>query len=123
VATIVLWPALAAVPQDTLDSAALEGVGRWGQFWRIALPQCWPAVVAAWIVALAIAAGEVAATILVIPPGVTTLSVQVFTLLHYGVEDRLASISLVMMLGSAGLTLAALACLRRFRLGSRNSTI
>jgi ABC-type spermidine/putrescine transport system permease subunit II len=33
-----------------------------------------------------------------VPPGVTTLSIRIFGLLHYGVEDQVAGICLAMVL-------------------------
>jgi iron(III) transport system permease protein len=114
-ATLILWPAFASVPQVMLDAAASDGAGRIGQMLRIALPQRWPAVAAAWIVGFAIAFGELAGTILVMPPraGATALSIQVFQLLHYGVDDRVAAICLVMVAGIASLTGIAAVLLQR----------
>jgi iron(III) transport system permease protein len=115
-ATLIVWPALASVPQAMLDTAATDGSGWWGQLLRIALPQRWPAVVAAWLVGLAIAVGELAATILVIRPqpgGATTISVRIFQMLHYGVDDHAAAISLLMVLGIAALTGLAAILLKR----------
>lgn len=114
-ATLVLWPALASIPQAMLDTAATEGSGWWGRLLRIALPQRWPAVIAAWLVAFAIAVGELAATILVMPPqrGATALSIQVFQLLHYGVDDRVAAICLDTVFAIAALTGIAAALLKR----------
>ncbi|MHB1035581.1 MAG: ABC transporter permease [Pirellulales bacterium] len=96
-AILVLWHALRTVPQETLDSAALEGAGPWTRLWRIALPQRRPAIAAAWLLAMAVALGELGASILVVPPGVKTLSIQVFDLLHYGVEDQVAGICLALV--------------------------
>ena len=93
--TLVLWYALRTISPDVLDSAALEGAGALPRFFRIALPQRLPAVAAAWLVALAVAWGELSASILVVPPGVTTLPIQIFGLIHYGVDDQVAGISLV----------------------------
>jgi iron(III) transport system permease protein len=95
--TIVLWYALRTVPDDLLHSAALEGAGPIARFFRIALPQRWPAVTTAWLVALAVAWGELSASILVVPPGVMTLPIQIFGLIHYGVDDQVAGISLCVM--------------------------
>lgn len=111
---LVLWAALATVPQSIIDAATTDGVGWWGQLLRIALPQRLGAVVAAWIIGLAVCAGELAATILVMPPARhTVISVRVFQLLHYGVDDRVAAISLVMALGIAALTAIAALLARR----------
>ncbi len=109
--TLVLWYALRTVPEEHLDSATLEGASALTRFFRIALPQRWPAVAAAWLVGLAIAWGELSASILVVPPGVTTLPIQIFGLIHYGVDDRVAGVSLAVIAIFAALAvlLAALA--------------
>lgn len=115
IATLVLWPALASVPQVMLDTAATDGTGWWGQLFRIAAPQRWAAIAAAWLIAFAVAIGELAATILVMPPqrGATALSIQVFQLLHYGVDDRVAAICLVMVFVVAIITGIAASLIRR----------
>ncbi|HEX6961911.1 MAG TPA: hypothetical protein VF175_08600, partial [Lacipirellula sp.] len=55
-------------------------------------------------IALVLSIGELSATLLVVPPGVTPLSVRLFQLLHYGVDDRVAalvlSVFMLMALGS-----------------------
>jgi iron(III) transport system permease protein len=104
-ATLILWPAFSSIPQVMLDTAAIEGSGSLGRLWRIALPQRCPALAAAWLVGLAIAIGELAATVLVIPPQPSTaISVRIFQLLHYGVDDRVAAVSLLMIAVIAALT-------------------
>jgi ABC-type Fe3+ transport system permease subunit len=114
--TLVLWPALASVPQAMLDTAATEGSGWWGRLMRIAVPQRWAAVVAAGLVGLAVAVGEVAATVMVRPPlagGREWISVRIFQMLHYGMDDQAAAISLVMVIGIAAMTGIAAGLLRR----------
>jgi iron(III) transport system permease protein len=111
--TLVLWPALASVPREMLDTAATDGAGWWRRLVWIALPQRWPALVAAWLVGLAIAVGELAATVLMVPPGPTTISVRIFSLIHYGVDDRVASLCLVLVLGLAAVTAIAVGLVRR----------
>ena len=102
--TLILWPALAQCAADNARRGGDEGAGWWGRLLRIAVPQRWPAVAAAWLVGLAIAVGELAATVLVMPPQQSTaISVRVFQLLHYGVDDRVAAICLVMVVGIAAL--------------------
>jgi iron(III) transport system permease protein len=112
--TLILWPAMSTIPQVMLDAAAVDGAGWWGRLLRIALPQRWPAAAAAWLIGFAIAVGELAATVLVIPPQQSTaISVRVFQLLHYGVDDRVAAICLVMVAAIATLTGIAAVLLRR----------
>ena len=93
-ACLMLWYAFETIPADELEAAELDGAGAWARFRRVALPQRWFAVVAAWLMALAVAIAEIGATILVVPPGVEPLSVRISGLLHYGVEDQVAGICL-----------------------------
>ncbi len=96
-AILIMWHALRTVPAEVLEAAIVDGAGPVRQFFRIVLPSRWPAVALAWIVAMAVAMGDLAATILVVPPGVTTLSIRIFGLLHAGVEDQVAAICLALL--------------------------
>ena len=107
-AIFVLWHALHSVPREMLELAAVDGAGPIAQLCRVALPVRWPAVVLAFLVSLAVALGDLAASILVVPPGVTTLSIRIFGLLHYGVDDQVAGICLALVAMFALLTAAAM---------------
>jgi iron(III) transport system permease protein len=115
IATLIMWHALQTVPKEILESAMIDGAGPVTRLWRIALPMRWPAAAVAWLAALAISLGDLAASILVVPPGVTTLSIRIFGILHYGVEDQVAGICLAMIL------IFALLAWGVFRLASRIS--
>ena len=95
-AVLVLWHGVRTIPQPMLDSAATEGCGWLGQLGRIVLPQRLPALGVAWLIGLALALGDLTASILVVPPGVETLSIHIFNLVHYGVEDQVAGICLAL---------------------------
>ena len=97
IAIFVLWYAMQTIPRELLDSAAVDGAGPWTQLCRIALPMRWPAVALAFLLSLAMGLGDLAASILVVPPGVVTLSIHIFGLLHYGVEDQVAGICLALV--------------------------
>jgi len=98
-ATIVLWHALRSLPPDPLEAAAAEGAGGWTRLWRVALPQRWPALAAAWLAAFAVSLGDVSGcNILVLPPGVVPLSWRIFDLLHSGVTDQVAALCLAVLL-------------------------
>ncbi len=93
-ATLLLTTQFATVSQEVLDSATSEGAGWWRQLLAIVLPARWYAVLATLCLTLVLAFGELAATLLVTPPGISTLSVRIFGLLHYGAEDRVAALCL-----------------------------
>jgi iron(III) transport system permease protein len=98
IAALIMWHALQTVPEELMESAMIDGAGPLTRLWRIALPMRTSAAAAAWLAALAISLGDLAAGILVVPPGVTTISIRIFGLLHYGVEDQAAGICLAMVL-------------------------
>jgi iron(III) transport system permease protein len=95
-ALLVLWHGVRTISQPMLDSAATDGCGFLGQMGRVVLPQRFPVLAMAWLIGLAVAIGDVTASILVVPPGVQTLSIHIFNLLHYGVEDQVAGICLAL---------------------------
>jgi iron(III) transport system permease protein len=111
-ALLVLWPALRTIPPELLETAAVEGYGRWGQVFRVALPMSKEALVAAWGIAWVLALGELPATNLVAPPGLNPLPVLIWSLLHTGVESHLAGVALVLLA-----TIAAVGSLTAWTLG------
>jgi iron(III) transport system permease protein len=97
-ATLLLGAQCARLPQELLDSAQTEGAGWWQQYLRIALPWCGPALVAATGMTLIVSISDLAATLLVVPPGISPLSVRIFGLLHYGAEDQVCALCLMVVL-------------------------
>jgi iron(III) transport system permease protein len=108
-----LWTQFSSVPRDLVEAARSEGAGPAAQLLRVALPLRLPAVAAAGLIGLLLAVGEVSATLLVVPPGVTTISVRVFQLIHYGIDDRVAAIALSVF-GAIGVLAALAAAATRF---------
>lgn len=104
VASLAMAAGFAALPRAMIDAARTDGASWWIALWRVAAPYCWGMAVATWLITAALSAGELAATVLVMPPGPPTLTIRLFQLLHYGVEDRVAAMSLVLL---AGLSLVA----------------
>jgi len=112
---LLLWPFLRAFPQDYLDTAALEGYGRWGQLVHVVLPMSLRPLLAAWAIAFAIGIGELPATNLVAPPGTEPMSKLIWGLLHTGVESHLSGVALIMLLAVAAAGLLAAAAVRSLR--------
>lgn len=99
IASLVLAAGFASVSDSLLDAARADGAGWWRRLLLVGLPLNLPMVAAAWLVVFALSVGELAATVLVMPPGTPTLTIRLFALLHYGIEDRVAAISLVLIAG------------------------
>lgn len=112
-AILVLWHGVRTIPQPMLDSAATEGCGPLGQLGRIVLPQRLPTLAVAWLIGLALALGELTASILVVPPKVCTLSIQIFNLVHYGREGEVAGICLALTAALSGLAVVVTWLARR----------
>jgi iron(III) transport system permease protein len=93
-ATLIIWHALRSVPTELLDSAAVDGASPLRRLWSVALPCRLSAAALAWVVALAVALGDLGASFLVMPPGVETLSTTIFGKLHAGQESAVAGICL-----------------------------
>lgn len=96
-AVLFLWPAVRRVPQDWLDTAATCGYPPIVQALRVALPTTRNALIAAWLLAFSIALGELPAAYFVRAPGYDPLSILVWSMLHMGVESRLAGIGLIQL--------------------------
>jgi iron(III) transport system permease protein len=88
------WFVLQSISADWLDAAEVYGAGVWSRFWHVVLPLRAPGLLAIWIVLAALASGDLAASILTVPPGVTPVPIRVFGLMHAGVDDQVAGLSL-----------------------------
>lgn len=110
--TLLVWASFASLNRSVLEAAALDGLSPRRVFWRIALPQRWRAIAAAWLAGLAIAAGDLAWAHLVTPPGLDLLQRRVFGLVHSGVEEQVAAIGLVIVMTYAVLAIGTLFLLK-----------
>lgn len=111
------WAALVLLAQARRNSPALWDAARlmpvsaWRRLVRVRLPMLAPGLLAAAGLVIALALGELAATLLTLPPGRSTLSVRVFNYLHYGASATVAALCLVLAaaatVGGACIVLAA----------------
>jgi len=77
------------------EAARMAGVSWWRTVANVILPLQLPYVLACWGLMFVLCAGELDSTILVCPPGETTLAVRLFTLMHYGPDAYVAALSLL----------------------------
>jgi iron(III) transport system permease protein len=112
-ATLVCWYAFASISNHVVESSMLDGASGWSRFTRVGLPQRKLALAGAWLVALTLSLGELSASMRVIPPGITTVPVRVFGLLHAGVDDQVAALCLNMALSLVLVAFVAILMLRR----------
>ena len=98
VAVVLLAAAQRAVSRDILDQSLVDGAGWLASLVRVALPLMLPGVAAALVACLALVLGEVGVSVLIVPPGGTTLAVRIMTLMHYGPEPVLAATVLILVM-------------------------
>ena len=91
---LVLWYGLQSLPRDIVEAARLDGAGIITTFTKVVFPLRANYFLCAWLVGLAVAIGDLSTSILVVPPGITTLAIRIFGLVHFGVEDQLAALCL-----------------------------
>jgi ABC-type Fe3+ transport system permease subunit len=109
-AIFISWLAFRSIPREQFEAAALDGAGSCSRLFRVAVPQRWPTLAAAWLAAFLVAFNELPTTLLLQPPGTMTLPVQIYQLMHGNGEDLLAGIVLFLLVvyavtGAIGLAL------------------
>ena len=113
IATIILFAQERQLDPALWDSTCLVSGPRWRIWLYLRLPLLLPGIVAAASLVFAFSAGELGATLIVIPPGYSTLTLRIYNYLHYGASAEVALLCLV-MLGGAGLFGGIIAILLRF---------
>lgn len=98
------------------EAAAISGVSWPRSIARIVLPLMWPFLAALWLLTFMFCLGELSTSVLVSPAGVTTLTVRLFTLMHYGMNELVAAMS-VILLASLLVPLALLGLVIRKSIG------
>jgi iron(III) transport system permease protein len=108
---LIVWPATIALRQRYASNWRLDFANRGQWFVQGFWPAMrWPMLMAV-VLVIGVAAGELSTYLLVLPPGVTTIAMRIFDLLHYAVRYREAG--LLVGLSLAGCTLSFVV-IRRF---------
>jgi iron(III) transport system permease protein len=105
VAALILAANVRQISSSFEEAAEVAGAGWPRTFARIVIPQMSAGIVAAWVVSFIFAFGELGATILVAPPGESTLPVRVYTLIANAPSAEVAALALM----QAGIVLVPLA--------------
>ncbi|MGQ0762669.1 MAG: ABC transporter permease [Acidobacteriota bacterium] len=95
VAALILAASVRQVPTSFEEVAEVSGASWPRTFARIVVPNIWTGIAAAWVVAFIFAFGELGATILVAPPGESTLPVRVYTLIANTPPSEVAALALM----------------------------
>jgi iron(III) transport system permease protein len=116
VAALVIGASVRQLPVSHEEAAAVSGAGWLRTIRRIVLPQVALGLLAAWIVTFILTFGELGASILVAPPGESTLPIRVYTLIANAPSSHVAALALL----QAGVVICPLVILA-FALGRREA--
>jgi iron(III) transport system permease protein len=94
-AALTLAAGARLVPRSQEEAAGVGGAGWVRTMSHIVLPQMTPAIAATWAVVFVLAFGELGATILVAPPGESTLPVRIYTLIANAPSSQVAALALL----------------------------
>lgn len=98
----------------TLEEAAADlGANPWQTFRLVTLPSLAPGIVAGALLAFTLSLDDFVITFFVAGPGSTTLPVQVYSMIRFGVTPEVNAVSTLMFVGSALLVVVSLIVQRR----------
>lgn len=95
VAALILAASLRQVPASFEEAAEIAGASWMRTFFGIVLPQIRTGLAAAGVVVFIFAFGELGATVLIAPPGESTLPVRVYTLIANTPSSEVAALALM----------------------------
>ncbi len=121
VAALILATSVRQIPESFEEAAEVAGGGWPRTFAQIIFPNMVPGIVAAWLVSFILAVGELGTTVLVAPPGETTLPVRIYTLIANTPSSEVAALAL-MEVGIIFFPLTMLALLTRGGLKRRGES-
>jgi iron(III) transport system permease protein len=81
-----------------LEEAACLGSPHWTRvIRRIVIPLLRPSLITGFFIVFILSFGELGTTLLVIPPGMETIPIKVYNLMHYGAEQMVAALCLLLV--------------------------
>lgn len=119
VAIFLMLGALARVPRELEEAAALAGRKPLQRFLGVVVPGILPGLVASWLATYVLCATEFSATLLVNPPGSPLLAPSIVNLMRRGQDPEIAACQFL-LLAVIGLPLLFFALAAIFRARSRN---
>jgi iron(III) transport system permease protein len=79
-----------------LEAGRLAGAGTWRVALRIALPLLRNGLLAGFFIVFVLSFSELGVTLLVTPPGIETIPIKIYNLMHYGAESMVAALCLIL---------------------------
>jgi len=89
--------ALGQIDPSLEDAAAVSGVSWLRTGTGVVLPLVWRPLVGVWVVVFILSVGELSASILVCPAGFNTITTRMFSLMHYGMNQLVAALAIMLV--------------------------
>ncbi len=93
----VIGTGLVQIPPCLTESSLLCQPSWLKRLWQIHLPLAKRSLLLSWVLVFIFTMGELGATLLVIPAGMGTLSLKIYTLMHYGAGPLVAALALILV--------------------------
>jgi iron(III) transport system permease protein len=94
-AALALAASLRRVPSSHEEAAAVSGASWFRTMIHIVLPQMKLGLLAVWVIVFTLAFGELGASVLVTPPGTSTLPIRIYTLIANAPPPQVAALALL----------------------------
>lgn len=101
---ILIWFVLRRTPESVDAAGQLDGATAAARFWHIDFASNWTAVLGCWLFGCVLCFGELAASQMVRPAGMDTVSRKMLGDLHAGVNELTAGATMLVALLAVGLT-------------------
>lgn len=95
IAALALAASIRYVPVSHEEASSVSGAGWFRTMWRIVLPQIRLALATSWVIAFVLAFGELGVSILVAPPGESTLPIRIYTIIANTPPSHVAALALL----------------------------
>lgn len=96
-AVVVIAVQIKRIDNNLLDAARVFQRNYFHGIFRINLPLLFPGIAAAFLITFVLTAGELGATLIVVPPGYSTLTMRIYNFMHYGSSELIAGLCLSLL--------------------------
>jgi spermidine/putrescine transport system permease protein len=104
---VIVGARLASFPAGVEEAAATLGANSWQTFWLVSAPILAPGIVAAALFSFAISFDQFPTSYFLAAPGLTTLPVEIYSMIRKGFTPEINAISSIIIVVSMGLMLVS----------------
>jgi len=98
IAILVVYLYSSRINSQLIDAGKVYAKNRIKYFFEIRIPLMMPGLIAGFFFVFTLALGELGATLIVAPPGKTTLTMKIYNYLHYGGTETIAGLCLAVVI-------------------------